>query len=82
MTINDLINELCAIRDLSPGNGDLTVCTEQEVQLGELYKPMTDLTVDITWLDKGMIKYNLGDCSPSPVRVCYLHEAETEGDFM
>lgn len=51
MTINELIDELCAIRDLAPGNGDMPVCTEQEVQLGELDAPMTDLAVDVAWLD-------------------------------
>lgn len=53
MTINELIAELCTIRDLAPGNGDMQVCAEQEVQLGELDAPMTDLAVGVAWLDGG-----------------------------
>lgn len=83
MTINELIDELCAIRDLSPDNGDILVCTEQEVQLGEVDAPMTDLAVSIAWLDRGVIKHSIHDCRKgSPViRVCYLCESENNGDF-
>ncbi len=82
MTINELIDELCAIRDLASGNGDMLVCTEQEVQLGELDAPMTDLAVGVAWLDGGTIKYSLSDCRKCyPVKVCYLCESENNGDF-
>ena len=83
MTINELIDELCAIRDLAPGNGDLQVCTEQEVQLGELDTPMIDLAVDVAWFDGGAIRRSLDDCRKCyPAKVCYLHESENNGDFI
>jgi len=83
MTINELIDELCAVRDLAPGNGDMLVCAEQEVQLGELDKPMTDLAVDVAWCDGGTIRPSLDDCRKGyPVTVCYLREAENNGDFI
>ena len=83
MTVNELIDELCAIRDLAPGNGDMPVCSEQEVQLGELDTPMTDLAVDVAWFDGGTIRHSLDDCRKCyPAKVCYLHESENNGDFI
>ncbi len=83
MTVSELIDELCAIRDRVPGNGDMPVCTEQEVQLGELDTPMTDLAVDVAWFDGGTIRHSLNDCQKCyPAKVCYLHESENNGDFI
>lgn len=82
MTINELIDELCALRDLAPGNGDMPVCTEQEVQLGEVDAPMVDLAVSVAWFDGGLIKHSLSDCRKCyPIKVCYLCESENNGDF-
>ena len=73
MTVNELIDELCAIRDLAPGNGDL----------GELDTPMIDLAVDVAWFDGGTIRRSLDDCRKCyPAKVCYLHESENNGDFI
>ncbi len=83
MTVNELIDELCAIRDRVPGNGDMQVCAEQEVQLGELDTPMIDLAVDVAWFDGGTIRHSLNDCQKCyPAKVCYLHESENNGDFI